>query len=140
MMKDIPESGSRAMDSLDQWGSHAELHTRRRDIQLSHAFGTGCSGWNRVQRKRAMMSPLNRSSGDMRGTNSDHTALLPAALDRAEVDRLDLTLTYNTFGRKEEETPARLWSVRAEPSQQACECDYGTNDFMFDTLHRVWIL
>ncbi|HET9240882.1 MAG TPA: fibrinogen-like YCDxxxxGGGW domain-containing protein [Oligoflexus sp.] len=70
---------------------------------------------------------------------SDHTALLPAAMDRAEVDRLDVTLTYNTFGKTEVDTPARMWSVRAEPSQQAWECDYGTNDFMFDTLHRVWI-
>jgi hypothetical protein len=70
---------------------------------------------------------------------SDHSALLPALMDRAEVDRLDLTLTYNTFGKTEVDTPARMWSVRAEPSQQAWECDYGTNDFMFDTLHRVWI-
>jgi hypothetical protein len=70
---------------------------------------------------------------------SDHSAILPAALDRAESDRLDETLTYNTFGKTEVETPARMWSIRAEPSQQAWECDYGTNNAMFHTLHRVWI-
>ena len=69
----------------------------------------------------------------------DHTALLPAAMDRAEVDRFDATLTYNSFGKTEVDTPARMWSVRAEPSQQAWECDYGSNDFMFHTIHRVWI-
>lgn len=69
----------------------------------------------------------------------DHTAILPAAMDRAEVDRFDATLTYNSFGKTEVDTPARMWSVRAEPSQQAWECDYGSNDFMFHTQHRVWI-
>lgn len=70
---------------------------------------------------------------------SDHSAILPFAMDRAEVDRFDATLTYNSFGKTEVDAPARMWSVRAEPSQQAWECDFGTNDFMFHTLHRVWI-
>jgi hypothetical protein len=70
---------------------------------------------------------------------NDHTAMLPALSDRAESDRLDETLTYNTFGKMEVDTPDRMWSIRAEPSQQVWECDYGTNDAMFHTLHRVWI-
>jgi hypothetical protein len=70
---------------------------------------------------------------------SDHTAILPAAMDRAEYDRLDETLTYNTFGRMEAGTLDRMWSIRAEPSQQVWECDFGSNSAEFHTLHRVWI-
>jgi hypothetical protein len=69
----------------------------------------------------------------------DHSAMLPAAADRAEFDRMDATLTYNTFGKMEADTPDRMWSIRAEPSQQVWECDYGSNHAMFHTLHRVWI-
>jgi hypothetical protein len=70
---------------------------------------------------------------------SDHNAILPATADRWEIDRMDATLTYNTFGKTEANTPARMWSIRAEPSQQVWECDYGSNDALYHTLHRVWI-
>ncbi|WP_141732728.1 fibrinogen-like YCDxxxxGGGW domain-containing protein [Oligoflexus tunisiensis] len=84
----------------------------------------------------------NGSCGNLRNNfipMNDHTAILPASLDRAEFDRFDETLTYNTFGKTEAETPDRMWSIRAEPSQQVWECDYGSNSATFHTLHRVWI-
>ncbi len=84
----------------------------------------------------------NGSCGNIRNDfvpMSDHTALLPAAADRAESDRLNETLTYNTFGKTEAETPDRMWSIRAEPTRQAWECDFGTNNETFHTLHRVWM-
>jgi hypothetical protein len=84
----------------------------------------------------------NGSCGNIRNSFvpfDDHTAILPAAVDRAEFDRLDEMLTYNTFGKTEAETPDRMWSIRAEPSQQVWECDFGSNSASFHTLHRVWI-
>lgn len=101
------------------------LHFKTADAECIAAVQSGRGGCANIRNDFVLMS--------------DHTAILPAAMDRAEVDRFDATLTYNSFGKTEVESPARMWSVRAEPSQQAWECDYGTNDFMFHTLHRVWI-
>ncbi|MFY7929500.1 MAG: fibrinogen-like YCDxxxxGGGW domain-containing protein [Oligoflexus sp.] len=67
-----------------------------------------------------------------------HTANLPATIDRADTNRLDEVLTYNTFGRVDPNLPDPMWNVRGDTGMNSWECDFGSNNPNFDTIHRIW--
>ncbi len=101
------------------------LHFKSDDANCTMASKTGTGGC--LSMKESFI-PL-----------ADHSAIIPGAMDRAELERGDETLTYNTFGKSEPIGPDRMWSIRAEPSQSTWECDFGSNNASYDTMHRVWI-
>lgn len=66
-----------------------------------------------------------------------HTATLPASIDRADSNRLDFVLTFNTFGRLVDAVPDVMWSLAGDGGN-SWECDFGSDSNAFDTIHRIW--
>ncbi len=65
-----------------------------------------------------------------------HTGILPATSDLAKVDQGDLALTRDSFTQDQPGNDI-AWSVKAN-NDNAWECDFGSNDFVDDTIHRIW--
>ncbi|MDQ3233861.1 MAG: hypothetical protein M3Q07_18750 [Pseudobdellovibrionaceae bacterium] len=65
-----------------------------------------------------------------------HTGILPALADRSETNQGDFALTRDSF-TKEEVGNDTTWAVRAN-NDSAWECDFGSNDFVDSTIHRIW--
>jgi hypothetical protein len=68
-----------------------------------------------------------------------HNANLPGNMDRADSNRMDLALTFNTFGRIDPNLPDPMWSIAGDANQNSWECDFGSDNPNFDTLHRIWV-
>lgn len=66
-----------------------------------------------------------------------HTATLPATMDRADSNRLDTALTFNTLGRVVDAVPDVMWSLAGDGGN-SWECDFGSDSNAFDTIHRIW--
>jgi hypothetical protein len=66
-----------------------------------------------------------------------HTATIPANIDRADNNRLDAALTFNTFGRIIDTGPDVMWSLAGDGGN-SWECDFGSDSNAFDTIHRIW--
>jgi|GEM_PF-3543758 len=65
-----------------------------------------------------------------------HTGILPVTVDASKTNEGDRALTRDTF------TQSQLgdditWSVKAN-NDNAWECDFGSNNFVDDTIHRMW--
>jgi hypothetical protein len=66
-----------------------------------------------------------------------HNATLPANMDRADSNRLDAALTFNTLGRVVDAVPDVMWSLAGDGGN-SWECDFGSDSSAFDTIHRIW--
>jgi hypothetical protein len=64
-----------------------------------------------------------------------HTGLLPETVDDGRSNEGNLALTRDTF-YDEQNGNDRAWSIRA--NNDTWECDFGSNNFANDTIHRVW--
>lgn len=64
-----------------------------------------------------------------------HTGILPAAADRGQTNAGDTALTRDSFFLDEAGFDT-AWSIRA--NDDTWECDFGSNDFDDDTIHRIW--
>lgn len=67
---------------------------------------------------------------------SDHSAVLPGAADLAKNDEGNAVLTRDPFTQKANGSNLG-WSVSGN-SSNSWECDFGSNTFIDDTIHRVW--
>ncbi|HYX32679.1 MAG TPA: fibrinogen-like YCDxxxxGGGW domain-containing protein [Oligoflexus sp.] len=67
-----------------------------------------------------------------------HTGTIPGAIDRADTNQLNSVLTFNTFGRIVDAVPDVMWSIAADAGLNVWECDYGSDNAAFSTIHRVW--
>jgi len=67
-----------------------------------------------------------------------HTASIPGNIDRADSNRLDSALTFNSFGRIVDAVPDVMWAIAADGGLNVWECDYGSDSAAFDTIHRIW--
>jgi hypothetical protein len=65
-----------------------------------------------------------------------HTGILPATADRSRSNEGNAALTREPFAQDQAGLDT-TWSIRAN-NNDAWECDYGSNDFVDDTIHRVW--
>ncbi|WP_141734784.1 fibrinogen-like YCDxxxxGGGW domain-containing protein [Oligoflexus tunisiensis] len=64
-----------------------------------------------------------------------HTGILPAGMDQGRIDAGDLALTFDPFSQ-DNGNQDTTWSVKS--NDDSWECDFGSNDFEDDTIHRVW--
>jgi hypothetical protein len=64
-----------------------------------------------------------------------HTGILPATADRSRSNEGDSALTREPFAQDQAGLDL-TWSVRA--NDDIWECDFGSNDFVDDTIHRIW--
>jgi hypothetical protein len=67
-----------------------------------------------------------------------HSASIPGNIDRADNNRLDSALTFNTFGRIVDAAPDVMWSIAGDGGLNTWECDFGSDSNAFDTIHRIW--
>ncbi len=67
-----------------------------------------------------------------------HTATLPNTIDRASANAKDLALTFNTFGHIDAAAPDVMWSLAGDGGANTWECDFGSDNPNFNTIHRVW--
>lgn len=68
-----------------------------------------------------------------------HTGVLPATADSGRVDQVDLSLTKTPFSQAiAGAAPDISWSIRGD-QDNAWECDFGSNNSVFDTIHRIWM-
>lgn len=65
-----------------------------------------------------------------------HTGILPATADRSRINEGDFALTRDSFTQDQAGNDT-TWSMRAN-NNNAWECDFGSNDFVDDTIHRIW--
>jgi hypothetical protein len=65
-----------------------------------------------------------------------HTGILPATSDRSRTNEGDFALTRDSFSQDQAGFDI-TWSISAN-NNNAWECDFGSNDFVDDTIHRVW--
>ena len=67
-----------------------------------------------------------------------HTALLPGNLDRADINQLNSVLTSNTFGKQDAVASDPMWNIHGDGNLTSWECDFGSDNANFNTLHRIW--
>ncbi len=79
-------------------------------------------------------SCLNVRNGFVKLTG--HTGILPAAADRSATNQGDYALTRDSF-TLEQAGNDTTWAIRAN-NDNAWECDFGSNTFVDDTIHRIW--
>lgn len=65
-----------------------------------------------------------------------HTGILPATSDRSRTNEGDFALTRDSFSQDQAGLDT-TWSIKAN-NDNAWECDFGSNDFDQDTIHRIW--
>jgi hypothetical protein len=84
--------------------------------------------------KTGMGSCMNIKTGFVKLTG--HTGILPDLADLSTVDQGNFLLTRDTFAHLQDGKDI-TWSVSGNRSD-AWECDFGSNNFVDDTIHRVW--
>lgn len=77
---------------------------------------------------------VNAKTGYTRLTG--HTGILPLAADKSRSNEGDAALTLEPFAQTQAGNDTS-WSISGN-NGTAWECDYGSNNAAFDTIHRVW--
>ena len=67
-----------------------------------------------------------------------HTGTIPATMDRSDANSLNNALTFNTFGKIVDVVPDIMWNIAGDAGLNVWECDFGSDNALFDTIHRVW--
>ena len=67
-----------------------------------------------------------------------HSGTIPTTVDRADTNKLDSALTFNTFGKIVDAVPDIMWNIGGDPGLNVWECDFGSDNALFDTIHRAW--
>ncbi len=98
------------------------IHFKTQDVGCIAAAKTGTG------------SCMNIKTGFVKLTG--HTGILPEMADLSTVDQGNFALTRDTYARLQDGKDI-TWSVSGNRSD-SWECDFGSNNFVDDTIHRVW--
>jgi hypothetical protein len=98
------------------------IHFKTQDANCIRAAQQGIGGCSNVA------AGFNKLTG--------HTGILPASADNARMNEGDFALTRDSFSQNQIGRDTS-WGIKAN-NDNAWECDFGSNDFEHDTIHRIW--